>query len=499
MSAIRQLAGQTLIYGLSSIVGRFLNYLLVPLYTYQFAAESYGIVTELYAYAAFLLVVFTYGLETAFFRFYEERKQDTTVFSTALLSITSTTVILGGMLWLLANPIADALYLSSHADFIRWFVLILCFDTLTALPFALLRARNQPMQFAAIKLVNIGLNIGLNLFFLVLCPYLLAAESWSFLHAPIAWLYNPEMGIGYIFISNLIASAATFLLLLPLWRNVSLTFDTVLWRKMMVYALPLILVGLAGIVNETLDRILLKFLLPGTPADNQAQIGIYGACYKLSILMTLFIQAYRYAAEPFFFARARQADAGNTYATTLQAFTLAGSLIFLGVMLYLDILKFFIGPAFHEGLLVVPILLMANLLLGVYYNLSVWYKLSDKTSLGAWVAISGALVTILLNWWWIPIMGYAGAAWATLVCYGWMTIISWWMGQRHYPIDYPILTLVVYLAGALALYGLFWWIQHTWSPQSTIKYGLATLLFLLYAAATIIPFRHKLRQVKVSN
>ncbi len=499
MSAIRQLAGQTLIYGLSSIVGRFLNYLLVPLYTYQFAAESYGIVTELYAYAAFLLVVFTYGLETAFFRFYEERKQDLSVFSTALLSIVSSTIILGGLLWLLADPIAEVLYLGSHSNYIRWFVLILCFDTLTALPFALLRARNQPMRFAAIKLANIGLNIGLNLFFLVLCPYLLSNESWSFMHASISFLYNPEVGIGYIFLSNLAASSITFLLLLPLWKHVKPTFDTALWRKMMAYALPLILVGLAGIVNETLDRILLKFLLPGTPIENQAQIGIYGACYKLSILMTLFIQAYRYAAEPFFFARARQADAGHTYATTLQAFTLAGSLIFLGVMLYLDILKYFIGPAYHEGLVVVPILLMANLLLGIYYNLSVWYKLSDKTSLGAWVAVSGALVTILLNWWWIPVMGYVGAAWATLVCYLWMTVISWWMGQRYYPVDYPIMTLASYLAGALALYGVFWWTQHTWPMQPTLKFALATLLFLLFSAATIIPFWHKLRQVKVSN
>lgn len=482
MAALRQLAGQTVIYGLSSIVGRLLNYLLVPLYTYTFSEVAYGVVTELYAYTAFLLVVFTYGMETAFFRFYEQRQQDPKVFSTGQSALVVTTLVFSGLLFLLAPTLSDALYIG-QVKFIRIFALILAFDALSALPFARLRAQHKALAFAGIKLINIGLNIGLNLLFLIVLPAL--SGQHSVLGGLAEDLYRPEWGIYYIFLANLIASGVTVVLLLPQFRQIRWGFDWNLWQKMLRYAWPLIIVGLAGIVNETIDRILLKFLLPGTPIENQAAIGIYGACYKLSILMTLFIQAYRYAAEPFFFAQAQKENAKDTYALSLTAFFLVGVLIFLGVMLYMDIFQYFIGPAFRVGLAIVPILLLANLFLGVYYNLSIWYKLTDKTGLGAWVAGGGALLTLILNILLIPELGYIGAAWTTLAVYSCMTVVSWWLGQRYYPVSYPIGRLALYLTLAIGLFflaqGLYEW---GLTASLTVRLFIHTLLLMTFVGIT---------------
>lgn len=483
MAALKKLAGQTVIYGLSSIVGRLLNYLLVPLYTYTFTEAAYGIVTELYAYAALLMVVFTYGMETAFFRFFEQRDKDPKVFSTAQFGLLFSTIILAAVLWLAAPFISTALYLE-ETQYVQFFILIIAFDALAALPFARLRARQKAFSFAGIKLINIGLNIGLNLLFLVLLPAIAGeANVWGRLaHS----LYEPSWGIQYIFLANLLASAITLLLLLPQFTQLRVGFDYQLFRKMLAYGWPLLIVGFAGLINETLDRILLKFLLPGSPAENQAMIGIYGACYKLSILMTLFIQAYRYAAEPFFFAEARNADAKKTYANSFTAFFLIGILIFLGVLLYLDLFQYFIGPAFRVGLTVVPILLMANLFLGLYYNLSIWYKLTDKTKLGAWVAVGGALLTVVLNYLLIPIMGYMGAAWTTLVVYVSMTIAAWVLGQRYYPVPYPVGRLSIYLVVAIGLYGLTQLGQHTGiTADLSIRLTMHTLLLIGYALVII--------------
>lgn len=465
---------------MSSIVGRLLNYLLVPLYTYTFSETAYGVVTELYAYTAFLFVVFTYGMETAFFRFYEKKDRDPKVFSTGQSSLVISTLAFTTLLFVFAPKLTDLLYLRAP-EFIRIFALILAFDALSALPFARLRARHKALSFAGIKLVNIGLNIGLNLFFLVGLP------AWSgqphFLGSIADAIYQPAWGIFYIFLANLLASGITLLLLLPQFLQIRWGFDAQLWKGMLKYAWPLIIVGLAGIVNETLDRILLKFLLPGTPLDNQAAIGIYGACYKLSILMTLFIQAYRYAAEPFFFAQSKKEDAKATYSLSLTAFFLVGTLIFLGVMLYMDIFQYFIGPAFRVGLHIVPILLIANLFLGVYYNLSIWYKLTDRTGLGAWVAGGGAILTLILNLILIPAIGYEGAAWTTLAVYVGMTVVSWWLGQRFYPVNYPVGRLLFFLGLSLGLYGLSAGLQE-WGLTSdlTLRLLVHTILLIVFLA-----------------
>lgn len=490
MSGLRQLAGQTVVYGLSSIVGRLLNYLLVPLYTYTFTEAAYGVVTELYAYTALLFVLFTYGMETAFFRFYTERKKDPAVFSTAQRALFISTIVFVAVLMVLAPTIAEALYMTDHPEYIRAFAAILGFDALSALPFARLRAENKPLRFALLKLVNIGLNIGLNLFFIVLLADWCAHPETGIWHQLAQSIYRPSWGILYIFLANLLASGITWILLLPQQRAVRWGFDSALFGAMLRYAWPLIIVGLAGIVNETFDRILLKFLLPGSPQENQAAIGIYGACYKLSVLMTLFIQAYRYAAEPFFFAQSSSSDAKKIYAQSLTAFFIAGNVIFLGIVLYLDIFKYFIGPDFRAGLHIVPILLIANLFLGTYYNLSIWYKLTDRTKTGAWIAGAGAILTLLLNIILIPTMGYEGAAWTTLAAYASMSVAAYFLGKKHYPVPYPVGRLTGYLLLSVLIYALSRWLAAAGITETLLmRYALHFILLLTFLAVTLFAER----------
>ena len=447
-SLIKKLAGQTAIYGLSSIVGRLLNYLLVPIYTRVFLPPEFGVVTELYGYVGFLTVLLTYGMETAFFRYVKEANKPKEVFSTAFLSLLFSTLAFAMVALLFRQSIAELIRYPNHSEYVLWFALILSFDALSALPFARLRYEERPIKFAVIKLLNIALNIGVVLFFIVFCPKY--AAQYDFLNK----IYHSQIGVGYIFIGNLAASAVTFALLLPDVLRAKLTFVKSLWRQMIIYALPLVVAGFAGIINEMLDRVMLKYLLPHDLETNMAQLGIYGACYKLSILMTLFIQAFRYAAEPFFFSRSVHSDARKTYAEVMNYFAWVCGFIFVGITLFLDVVKHFIGVNYHEGLSVVPILLLANLMLGVYYNLSIWYKLTNKTSYGALIGVLGALVTIVLNFWLIPRIGYMGSAWATLACYTFMVALSYFFGKKHYAIPYELGKLAILLLVALAIYRL---------------------------------------------
>lgn len=485
MNPLKQLAGQTAIYGLSSIVGRLLNYLLVPLYTRIFLPHEYGIVTELYAYAGFLLVIYTYGMETAFFRYSEEEGQSKQqVFSNAFFSLVGSSVVISGLFIFFRQPIAEWLGYSSTPQYIIWFALILGLDALAAIPFAYLRQQQKATRFAVVKLINIGLNIGLNLFFLLLCPYLIKHGG----DATVEWvhtIYNPSIGVGYIFIANLTASVVTFALLIPEMLSLKGYFDAALWKRMISYSLPLLLVGLAGSVNEMFDRMMLKRFLPYDQETNQAMLGIYGACYKLSILMTLFIQAYRFAAEPFFFSHANQNDPKPLYARTMKFFVIVGSLIFLLITLYIDVFKYFIGPEYHEGLSVVPILLMANLLLGIYFNLSIWYKLTDRTMLGALVALGGSAITISLNIWWIPIFGYMGSAWATFLCYLFMVIASFIFSKIYYPIPYPIKRILFYLGLSVILYVIFREASTLPLFSGWLRYLLSTLLMAIFLGSVV--------------
>ncbi|MEZ4886702.1 MAG: oligosaccharide flippase family protein [Chitinophagales bacterium] len=446
MSLFKRLAGQTAIYGLSSIVGRLLNYLLVPIYTRVFLQAEYGVVTEMFGYVGFLMIVFTYGMETSFFRYVKDKAYSQKVFSTAVISLLVSSVVLMVFFIGMAQPIANLIQYPDHPEYIIWFALVLGFDAIASIPFANLRYENRPIRFAAIKMVNIFTNIGLVLFFVVLAPRI--ADDFAFVQA----IYNPDIRIGYIFLANLAASALTLLLLLPEFKKVRWEFDKVLWKKMFWYAMPLMIAGFAGIVNEMLDRILLKYLLPYDLETNQAHLGVYGACYKLSILMTLFTQAFRYAAEPFFFAQSIQSNAKMVYAVVMRYFVAAGILIFLGVTFFIDIFKILIGENFREGLYIVPILLLANLCLGMYYNLSIWYKLTDKTPIGAIIAVIGASITIVLNVLLIPSIGYLGSAWATLICYASMVIISYFWSRKYYLIPYEIGRILQYLIIGIGLF-----------------------------------------------
>ena len=478
MSIIKKLASQTAVYGISSIFGRFLNYLLVPLYTYYFTAAEYGVVSEFYAYAGFFSVLLLFGFETGYFRFRDKESPGRDVaYSTALLFVV--VINLGFfVLILLINPrLSGALNYANHPEYVLCFSLILILDAIAAIPFARLRAENRAFRFAGIKIIEIGVTILLSLFFIIYCPkaYAENPESW------IASVYYPVIGVGYIFIANLMASGFKFLLLAPQLSGLAWGFDRVLFGRMVRYSLPMVVIGFAGIINEMLDRVLLKHLLPYDNMTNMKMLGIYSACYKLLILMSLFIQAFRYAAEPFFFAYADKNDARKVYAVILKFFVIFCVFIFLLVTLFIDFFKYFVGNEFRAGLEVVPILLLANLFLGIYINLSIWYKLTDRTLLGALVSLAGAALTIVLNVWWIPLLGYVGSAWATLACYGSMAIISYLLGQKYYPVDYHVKRIIAYIGLGIGLYYAHGQLLMSLAWQPWLLSSALLLLYVLIA------------------
>ena len=450
MNPLKKLAGQTAIYGLSSIVGRLLNYLLVPLYTRYFSTAEYGEVTTLYAYVAFLVVILTYGMETAFFRFSQNEQDKKSVYSTSLISLLISSAIFIILMFMNADSIANALKFDGHPEYIQWFALIVGLDAVSSISFAKLRQQNKAARFALIRLLNIFINIGLNLFFIIYCPYAIKNNlpSADFIQS----IYSQSIGIGYIFIANLVASIVTIVLLFPEMIAARWRFQLQLWKKMMLFALPLMIAGLAGITNETIDRILLAHLLPEEIAASE--VGVYGAYYKLSIIMTLFIQTFRFAAEPFFFAQEKEQNAKNVYADVMKYFTIITATIFLLVMIYFDLVQQFIGASFHDprGQIVVPVLLFANLFLGIYYNLAIWFKLTGKTRYGAYLSLFGAIVTLGVNFALIPVLGFEGSAWATLLCYFLMTLLSYYLGRKHYPIPYDLKRIGIYLSLTILLF-----------------------------------------------
>ncbi|MEM9819784.1 MAG: oligosaccharide flippase family protein [Bacteroidota bacterium] len=448
MSLLKKLAGDTVVYGLSSILSRVLNFvILVPYLTNAFSRKEYGVVTEMYAYIALLMVIFTYRMETTFFRFASREKEQGKSFSTASSSLLLTTLIFGGLLILSAQSIANLLHYPDHKDYVIWIILIVIFDTMSAIPLAKLRLENRPIRFASIKVISIIVNIIAIFFFLEVCPQLVS-KGWEGLKV----IYKSDDRIAYIFIANFLASGVVLLILLPEYLKTRLRFDWVLWKKMLRYAGPLIIVGLTGVINQLISQPLLKLLLPYDLERNTEMVGVYGACFKIAILMSLFIQAFNYAAEPFFFNQAKRSDSREIYAQVGQAFALVGSLVFLGIMLYIDVVQYLIGKDFREGLTVVPILLLAFFFLGLYYNFSIWYKLNDRTIFGAYISVIGAVITLTLNFWLIPQIGYSGAAWASFACYAFMAIASYGTGQYYYPIQYPVKRMISYIFLAIGAY-----------------------------------------------
>ena len=425
MNPLKRLINQTAIYGLSSIIGRLLNYLLVPLYTRYFTPSEYGVVTEMYAYVAFLVIILTYGMETAFFRFSQKSNTKKTVYSTTLISIIITSIFFIIITLFYSNNISYWIGYENNIEYIQWFAIIVALDAVSAIPFAYLRSKNKALKFATIRLINIFINIGLNLYFVIYKGF----------------------GVEYIFIANLISSSIMLFLLIPTILKSNWKFDKSLWKKMIFYAIPLLIAGFAGIINETLDRVLLKHLLVNTQ-NSLYEIGLYGAFYKLSIIMILFIQTFRYAAEPFFFSQEKEENAKKNYAIVMKYFVIVTAVIFLTVTVFYDLIKGFLGSQFHDerGFVVVSLLLLANMFLGIYYNLSIWYKLTEKTIYGAYISIFGALITVLLNFILIPKIGILGSAWATLACYFNMALVSYFLGEKHFPIPYQKRRVLFYLA-----------------------------------------------------
>ncbi len=483
MSVLRKLAGQTAIYGLSSIVARFLNFLLTPLYTSKgvFPPEEYGVITSLYAWAPFISIVLTFGMETAYFRFANKpastalgMTSDRSVYGTALLSVSLVSLVVAVLGAFFARPIAEGIGFPAFASSVVMLVAILAFDALTAIPMARLRKEGRAWWFVFVNASNVVVNIALNLFFIWYCMRKYnAGESNALIDA----VYDPSLGVGYVFLANVVSSAVKLLLLLPQWWPSKFRFEKQLVRPMLGFAMPLLVAGFAGMINETADRIMLKHLLDpvlGEEATN-AQIGIYGACYKLAILITLFIQAFRMGAEPFFFSHAQEKNSRETFARIMNLFVAVCMAAFLCVMLFLDLFKWFIpNEAFHEGLRVVPILMLANVFLGIYYNQSVWYKLTGRTSAGGAIAIIGAIVTLVMLFALIPIMGYMGAAWTTLACYASMAVISYVWGRKHYPVPYNVGRVLTYMAAAVFL----WWGCEQLALSAALDYGLrAVVLF----------------------
>ena len=455
MSLIKKLAGETAIYGTSSILSRLLNYLiLTPYLTRTFAEAEYGVVSILYTYAAILMIAFTYRMETAFFRFGSKEGALNKAFSTASFSLFFSTLAFCILIWAGLQPLSEWLNFGEHPEYLLTVTGIIAMDALTAIPFARLRLENRPLWFAAAKTLHILINIGFIFLFLKVLPDLhKSGFEWA------ANFYRPENRIGDLFLANFLASGIILAILAPVYWRIKLVFDAALWRRMLLYAWPLIIVGFAAVINQLIALPLLENLLPGTLEENRAQTGIYSAAAKLAVLMNLFTQAFNYAAEPFFFRHAERDDSRQVYGQVGYAFAIVGSLVFLGISLYLDLVKFFLGPDLRGGLGVVPILLLAYLFLGLYYNFSIWYKLADRTRIGAWISLAGVGATLLINFILVPIpaIGYYGAAVAALACYFIMAMLSYRTGQKNYPIKYPvrrmrraiIIAVAIYLAAAM--------------------------------------------------
>ena len=449
MNNLKGLAKDTAIYGLSSIVGRFLNYLLVPLYTAALSAAGggYGVITNVYAYTALLLVILTYGMETTFFRFANKEGEDPRrVYSTALVSVGTTSLVFVALVLTFISPISSAMGYAEHPSYIWVMAITVALDAFQCIPFAYLRYKKRPVKFAALKLANIMMSIALNLvFFLVLPKWYESTGGEGFVNQ----IYSPEVGVGYAFYINLFCSAALMFLLLKELTGFKYVLDRALLRRMLSYSWPILVLGIAGILNQTADKILFPYIYKG--ADAHAQLGIYGAASKIAMIMAMITQAFRYAYEPFVFGKAKDKDNRDTYAKAMKYFVVFTLLAFLAVIGYMDLLKYLIGSDYWSGLRVVPIVMAAEIMMGVYFNLSFWYKLIDKTIWGAWFSGAGCLVLVLVNVIFVPRYGYMACAWAGFAGYGTAMLLSYFVGQRHYPINYPVKDMAVYVVVAVVL------------------------------------------------
>ena len=439
MSLYKNLFKQTAIYGLATVLPRMFSFILVPLYTDLLPKAAYGKVTIIFAWMIFFNVILAYGMETTFFRFYNNETDKKAVIETTTVSIFWSTLLFLFPALLLKNYLAELSGID--VQYIIYTIWILVLDALVIVPFSKLRAYQRPMIYAVIKIGNVVVNLSLNVFFLIYLPEIAQENPDSFLGS----LYTENFEIGYIFVSNIIASLLTFIALSPNYFHVNWQFDFNLWKRMMRYGLPIMVAGIAFAINEQFDKILLGKLLPANIAE--AEVGVYSACYKLGLFMVLFRTAYTLGIEPFFFSHSKNENAPQTYATITKYFVIFGSFILLSVIVFADILKYLMirDSSYWEAMKVVPLIILANFFLGIYTNLSVWYKLIDKTYIGAYISIVGAIVTLVLNFLLIPKMSYYGSAIATIAAYGTMMGISYFLGNKYYPIPYDIKKITGYL------------------------------------------------------
>lgn len=469
--------GQTAVYGLSSILGRTLNYLLVPLYTSVFSEhpEEYGIVSQLYAFVAFLMILLTFGMETTYFRFIQDSEDKKHVFQNSFLTVILLNLVFFLGIFFFNSDISNALMFNEHPEYIVLMGAIVVIDATSSLPLAKLRAEENAKQFAIIQFSSIGVNIALN----VLLLYFFVDPK------------EPTNGVLYILLANLLSSLVKPILLRSDFSGIRFKLDPVLLRKMLVYAIPIVIAGFAGIINEVIDRIMLKQMLtdsadPLSAKLADAQIGIYSACYKLAMLVTILLQAYRYAAEPFFFNQMKNQDRNKLYVKLMNYFVAAVCLVFLGVSLNLPIFKYFISSeAYWEGLKIVPILLMANVFLGIYINQSIWYKLTNKTKYGAYISIMGAMLTIGINYLFIPTYGYVASAWATLIVYAFQMIMSYLWGQKHFPIKYNLRKFFLYLGLSLVIFFISQKIPFQEHPVLQFFVNNGMILLFIYIALSV--------------
>jgi len=500
MSVLKKLAGQTAIYGLTGMIGRFLFFLLTPIYTNKevFSQAQFGQITELYAYMVFVMLILTFSMETSYFRFSTiDGNSRKSVFATAMVTVFTLSCLFLASTWIFTEQIADWTKYQANPEYIKWLGAILAMDAVSAIAMSKLRSQERAGRFAFINLTSVIANIGLILFFLVYCGMNYEHNSNALIQA----VYNPEIGIAYVFIANMIASGIKILMLIPEFSFGGFKFNKTIFKQMLPYALPLVIFGFAGSINEVIDRIMLKEIvydsgiaegLSHANALENAQIqnGIYGAVYKVSMIIIIFLQAYRFAAEPFFFNREKDKGSKLMYSRIMTFFVIAVAIMFLIVVLYLHIFKYFIGESYWEGLKIVPILLLANFSLGIYWNLNMWFKLTKKTKFGAYMATIGAIITVAGNYIFIPLYGYEACAWVTFATYLMLTIISYFLGQRHYPIPYNMRKIFLYIGLAVLAY----FMSSPFDPNGSITSSMFlyhSALLAIYIAVVIFIERPK--------
>ncbi|MFZ4057099.1 MAG: lipopolysaccharide biosynthesis protein [Ferruginibacter sp.] len=494
MSSIKKLAGQTLWYGLPTIGSRFLGYILNFSLSFIYQAVDTADLTQIYAIVPFLNIVFTYGVETGYFRFVQKEDQKE-LYNTLSVSLLVSTFLFAGILLLLSQQLANATIMSAHPEYFIWLTGIIFFDTLSTLPFARLRQEGRPKKYAFVRVSGIVLNVLIVVFFIGVCPAIAKKD-------PTHWLlsfYNPTIGIGYYLIGNLIGSAFTFILLWREWISFRFKFNWPLWKTVMKYGYPLIIVGLGGMINEMLSRLVYQHVATIPEAEAKRQLGIFAANYRLAVLITIFIQMFKMAAEPFFFNHSGADNAKKTYARVMKFFVIACCFMFLFIGLFLDVFEKILTLKFAEygeGIHIVPILAMGSVFLGIYYNLSVWYKLTNRNLFGAFITILGALITILLNIWWIPKFGYTGSAWATFCCYAFMMASSYWMGQRKYRIPYAKKKLIAYLVITTIVFFIHRGLVHLYD---NIWFSIATgaVLFMAFFWFIALVERKEFKQLPI--